>query len=299
MKKLLMMVSNQRGSTMVMVAISITVLLGAAAMVVDVGRMYHEKSTLQNAVDAAALAGAQELITSRNKATTVAGTYAEENGYPVSYCDIRTGVDTIQVSQETKVPMTFAKVFGMKNAKVSASAKAKIGPVWPTKGITPLAIEYTAVPHQTELKCSNTGVLSGNCGFLDIGSNGAKGLANNIINGVEIPQGTKTVQTEPGQMWGPVKGAFQTLIDNDAGKAHCQSATSADQSCDRMIILPLIKSWDGVNGKSSVEIVGFASYWLDRVDEPKRIVGKFKKMITSGEIDGSQTGNVYGVKLIK
>ncbi|WP_270181369.1 Tad domain-containing protein [Alkalihalobacillus sp. CinArs1] len=299
MKRIFKLLLNESGGTMAMVAVSITVLLGAAAMVVDVGRLYHEKSTLQNAVDAAALAGAQELLTSRSKATLVAGSYANKNGYPVSYCDVRTGADTIHVSQATNVPMTFAKVLGIKDAKVSASAKAKVGPVWPTKGITPIALEYTAVPHQTELKCSNPGEKNGNCGYLDIGSNGAQGLANNIINGVEIPKGTKTVQTEPGQKWGPVKSAFQTLIDNDAGKAHCQSATSADASCDRMIIIPLIKSWDGVNGKSTVEIVGFASYWVDRIDEPKRIVGKFKKMITSGEIDGSQTGNVYGVKLIK
>ena len=96
-----------------------------------------------------------------------------------------------------------------------------------------------------------------------------------------------------------MKNAFQTLIDNDATKPHCQSAATADKSCDRIIIIPLIKTWAGVNGKSLVEIVGFASYWLERVEDDKQIVGKFKETVSSGEIGGSGPGNVYGVKLVE
>ena len=44
-----------------MVALLLGVLLGFAALVVDVGMMYTEKAKLQNAADAAALAGAQNL----------------------------------------------------------------------------------------------------------------------------------------------------------------------------------------------------------------------------------------------
>ncbi|WP_394173035.1 pilus assembly protein TadG-related protein [Guptibacillus hwajinpoensis] len=299
MKALRSLLKSERGNVAVMFAISMTVLLGATAMVVDIGRLYHEKRILQNAMDASALAGAQGLLTSQASASTLAKEYADKNAFPIGSGDLTITSQSIKVAKESTVPMTFARIFGIQQASVSASAKAEVGLLKSVKRITPITIEYTAIPHETQLKCGNPGENKGNCGYLDINSNGASGLATNIINGVELAPGTKFVQTEPGQKWGPVKNAFQTLIDNDATKSHCQSAATADKSCDRIIIIPLIKTWAGVNGKSLVEIVGFASYWLERVEDDKQIVGKFKETVSSGEIGGSGPGNVYGVKLVE
>ena len=299
MKALRSLLKSERGNVAVMFAISMTVLLGATAMVVDIGRLYHEKRILQNAMDASALAGAQGLLTSQARASTLAKEYADKNAFPIGSGDLTITSQSIKVAKESTVPMTFARILAIQQASVSASAKAEVGLLKSVKRITPITIEYTAIPHETQLKCDNPGKNKGNCGYLDINSNGASGLATNIINGVELAPGTKFVQTEPGQKWGPVKNAFQTLIDNDATKPHCQSAATADKSCDRIIIIPLIKTWAGVNGKSLVEIVGFASYWLERVEDDKQIVGKFKETVSSGEIGGSGPGNVYGVKLVE
>lgn len=53
--------SRQRGAFMVMMAILVVVLIGIAALVLDVGRVLALRAEMQNAVDAAALAGAVEL----------------------------------------------------------------------------------------------------------------------------------------------------------------------------------------------------------------------------------------------
>jgi hypothetical protein len=52
---------NQRGVAAIMVALAITVLLGMAALAVDIGYRNVAQNELQNIVDAAALAGAGEL----------------------------------------------------------------------------------------------------------------------------------------------------------------------------------------------------------------------------------------------
>jgi hypothetical protein len=52
---------NQRGATIVVIAIVITVLLGFVALAIDVGYLAVTKNELQNIADAAALAGAGEL----------------------------------------------------------------------------------------------------------------------------------------------------------------------------------------------------------------------------------------------
>ncbi len=53
---------RQRGQALVLVALSIVVILGLAALAFDFGRFYSEKRFLQNAADAAALAAANSLI---------------------------------------------------------------------------------------------------------------------------------------------------------------------------------------------------------------------------------------------
>ena len=52
---------RERGAVMVVVAILIVVLIGIAALVIDLGKMYKTRNELQNASDSAALAGASGL----------------------------------------------------------------------------------------------------------------------------------------------------------------------------------------------------------------------------------------------
>lgn len=53
--------NRQGGAVAVMVGISMVVLIGFLAMVIDLGRLYVARAGLQNAADAAALSGAKEL----------------------------------------------------------------------------------------------------------------------------------------------------------------------------------------------------------------------------------------------
>ncbi len=48
----------QRGTTAVLVVVTIPVLLGMAALTIDVGYIYNLRAQVQNTADAAALAGA-------------------------------------------------------------------------------------------------------------------------------------------------------------------------------------------------------------------------------------------------
>ncbi len=51
----------REGGVAVMVALSITVLVGSAALALDLGRLYNAVTELENAADAAALAAASQL----------------------------------------------------------------------------------------------------------------------------------------------------------------------------------------------------------------------------------------------
>src|SRR4051794_6168677 len=141
-----MPVNDERGAVAVMVAISLTVLLGVGALVLDVGALYVERRELQNGADAAALAIAEDCareLDGCDDPTSVATTYADDNAEDgVSNVDdvdldLHTREVTVATSTKTKdgdkVKFGFARVFGLDGSKVSAAATATGG--GPRRGV--------------------------------------------------------------------------------------------------------------------------------------------------------------------
>lgn len=70
---------NEQGAVAVVVAISLTVLMAAAAVGVDLARLVYERGALQNALDAAATAAVQKLPTNALQAVIDAKVFASNN----------------------------------------------------------------------------------------------------------------------------------------------------------------------------------------------------------------------------
>ncbi|MDQ6600273.1 pilus assembly protein [Bacillus salipaludis] len=309
----LLKLRDESGAALVIVAISMVALLGLTALVIDGGRLYLEKSKLQKAVDAAVLAGAQGLTTNQARAIENAEDVSQKNGYPLIKDNLTLTNDSIKAVKQINVPLTFARVLGINTADVSATAKAIIAPLKSAKGIAPIAVEKSAVPDKTNITCGNVENESGknspgNCGFLDIDGNGAPDVEDGIKNGSKkmVSIGDK-VSTETGDMNGPIKKAVETdsdsLINSDKDKDWCQSAATADNTCKRVIYIAIIDSWESINGKKQVEILGFAPFWVKEYDSQgknKSIVGQFINSVTAGEIGESGSYNyLKGVKLVE
>jgi Flp pilus assembly protein TadG len=79
---------GEGGQTLVLFALMLAVLVVFVVMVVDVGMFMEQRRHAQNVVDAAALAGAQELPDSPAAAATLAKQYADLNGYDSSKLQI-------------------------------------------------------------------------------------------------------------------------------------------------------------------------------------------------------------------
>ncbi len=120
--------SSNKGTAAVITAVMMTAILGFSALVVDIGSVSLEKNKLQNAVDAAVLAAAQDL-TDTSAATATANEYLADNGFEdavinVSFTDAnrQVTVEAIQV-----VSYSFARILGFDSADVKASATAQKG----------------------------------------------------------------------------------------------------------------------------------------------------------------------------
>ena len=75
---------RDRGQTLGVFALMLTVMVGFVALTVDVGLAFLERRQMQNAVDAAALAAAQDLTVGQSNeiAEATAYDYMDRNGYP-------------------------------------------------------------------------------------------------------------------------------------------------------------------------------------------------------------------------
>jgi Flp pilus assembly protein TadG len=137
--------SDQRGQVLVLTVVSLTVLIGMAALVLDVGHWYRAKRDLQAIADAAALAGAQALPESTGQATAIAIQYAKDNGGPtpaVTFSSKYIANDTIFVEVTRQEPGFFAKLFNVDSVDVGARAKARNGVLAAAQYAAPFAVDY-------------------------------------------------------------------------------------------------------------------------------------------------------------
>jgi hypothetical protein len=301
MKRLIKLLNlrEESGSALVIVAISMVALLGFTALAIDGGRLYSDKSQLQKTLDAAVLAGAQGLKTGESEAIANAIEVSQKNGFPLTESDLTVTSDSIKATKQINTPLTFAKVLGINNADVGATAKAIIAPLIRANGVAPIAIEEDQVPDGTALTCFNTGQNQGNCGFLALEGTGAPTLAEAIKNGSTYTVNSEVpIDTEPGEKWGPVRDAINYLIESDKDKPHCQDPATADYQCKRIIYVVIIDSWEDIEGRDSVNVTGLAAYWIEGFNN-KTLIGQFIERFEPGELGDTTIGTLFGVKLVE
>ncbi|WP_249869046.1 pilus assembly protein TadG-related protein [Oceanobacillus saliphilus] len=324
MRKRKAIVRDQDGVAMILVALCLFIFVGFTAIVVDAGGLYFEKSRLQKALDAAVLGGAQVLTISEAKAEEVAVELATKNDFPVSLDEVETGSTFIQIHKTVNKDLTFARVLGFNDAAVAATARAEImNSLDSGDDIVPIGIEqgaciegeeaeeeedcerweYVAGESYTMHFQPGKNSVKGNFGFLDVESNG-KNLRDDIENGVTLH--TDEVLTKTGFSWGQVSKGFDDRVKADKDKDHCQpnedGSVTADNSCSRVITVPIIETYEEVEGKSTVKIIGFAAFYVEKVIDDgndRRIIGKFIDFVRGGEFaEGGKDFGISGVKLV-
>lgn len=135
---------SERGQAAVLTVIFLVALLGALALVLDVGSWFREQRGTQAAADAAVLAGAQELPESTGSASAFAAEYLAANGGGAgefSFSTTRVANDTIRVKLTRQAPGLFAKLFGIDSVEVNAKASARAGSVDQARYAAPIAVD--------------------------------------------------------------------------------------------------------------------------------------------------------------
>lgn len=117
-------VRKEDGQTLILIALMMVVLLGFAALVIDVGRLYVAKREMQNAADAGALAGAQDLPDADAAKGTAVDYAKDKNGADsaVAVTPYKGEANKIEVTTTKNVSYTFARILGFTDTDVFARA---------------------------------------------------------------------------------------------------------------------------------------------------------------------------------
>jgi len=294
---------EEKGATIVIVALCMTVMIGFAALIVDVGNLYLNKTRLVNMADAAALAGVQDLPGNPQSAVASAHSYATQNGHnsDVVGVTLSNNNTVVTVNVTRTVPFFFAKIFEMTSANVGARAVAAIKPITEISGVVPFGVaqQQFIYGNPYTLKGGAGDGYNGNYGALALGGNGANVYRGNIEDGYSgLLSIGAWVDTEPGVMSGPTGNGVDYRISLDPNATFA----TVQKGSPRILVVPIIDFLD-VNGRGEVQIVGFAAFFLEGVGgngKDNYVTGKFIQMFMPGDISTGATGyGLYGAALIE
>jgi Flp pilus assembly protein TadG len=327
---------EQKGQVAVIVTILIVCLLGAVALVIDVGSLYQKRGFFQNVADASALAGVQELPENTDAAVLAAVDYAARNNVDIIYdCRDYTSEDieisstlstndtmTVTLSNR-EAPLYFAKIFGQDTVSLGAFATAMVGEPIQLYYVVPwLAIIPEGTTWEEYLDPGTEKIIYGDpdeSDFLAWDSTDSPGqwlsrYRDRIINGysepleegdtiyariINISQTVHATEDRVG-IWNP----FDDLV------TYIESIIKLAENDTQFVIVPVsyeIEVPHHANDKWSeeVEIIAFAPFVLTGIEghgSNTRVLGRFihqAVIVTSGDIKAFGQAGIKAIRLIR
>ena len=265
---------RERGAISVMVAVLMVTLLGFAALVVDVGMLYAERTQLRNGADAAALAIAQKCARNIYDAdctatSPLARDLANKNaGDGLSsvkslLLDKTAGKVTVTAGAQeagrepNHVSLFFARALGFSAAEVTGSSTAQWGS--PAAGTTAFPLAFSI--------CQVQGRVDGGLQLLQNHGNGANPGCNYGPSGATVAGGFGWLPNDSGICGG--------LIDLAVSEGGSDPGNSSPGACDAtlqswandisagrdvVVLLPVFNKVTGTGAGSVYGLTSFAAY---------------------------------------
>ena len=297
--------NNERGQSMVLTVVFMVVLLGFAALVIDVGSWYRAHRSAQATADASALAGAA-VLPDTAAASALANQYATKNGGSsgtggapqITFTQSDYEMDTIKVKVTRPSPGFFARVFGSKfmNVTVSGSATARAYNVQGIRnGIAPITVNYkhpllncTRGQHPT---CIPTFGTPTQLTLEDIHTSGGKdaagsfGLINlNGVGGGNVGAGTLADWLLNGYQDHDLEiGKYDSAPG--ANFNNSQFTSALDQQIGHELLFPVYRLLKGPGSNAMYDIIGWVGFVIDSYSNSGStgvINGHFTRYTTDG-----------------
>ena len=309
---------NQKGQSMVMALVFLTVMMGMSALVLDVGSWYRAHRAAQSTADASALAAAQGLPDTA-VATALANEYAGKNsgsspgvgGPQITFSQQGFETDTVQVTVTRPHPGFFSKVFGLDSVNVTGRATARAWNVQSVRGVAPITVNYkhpvlnctrganpTCAPNfeqpttleLEDIHSPGSKDAAGSFGLINLnqaddGNIGAGTLADWLINGYPDMLSPGNYNSAP-----------------SANFNNSQFTSALDQQIGNELLFPVYRILRGPGANAVYQIIGWVGFVIDRYDtsgSDGTIWGHFTRFTTDGVPAENGGGGAEGLGVHK
>jgi hypothetical protein len=265
--------NGERGAVAVITAFSLVVLLGFAALAIDVGMLYQERTELQSGADAAAVAIAQDCAvgriacdTPKDTAQGLANANAKDGAAAVVETSVSMAKQTVGVRLATgdksgvgSLSLAFARVLGMNSAKVGAVSGAR----WSGIKAGPVALPVAFAQCEVTAKFTNGDVV------IDMQDNknstacpsGATGSAGGFgwykaTEGDKDPACQKTVTT-PGTVYADTGANFPKGCQDVLDQIEDEIESGAS---GKIILFPVYGTATGTGAGGQYPLTGWVAF---------------------------------------
>ena len=272
--------SDESGAVIVMVALSMVMLFGFLAIVVDFGRVYTERRELQNGADAAALAVARDCASGGcldgYDPYIIAETYADANASDdlawVDDVTIDFGAQTVKVHTATEDPggdhhfdMVFAQLIGYDGLTVDAEATVAWGA---PDGLATLPITFSlcewnnfTAPFFPWDEWSPSS-LPGEGSLVTLFFHGDTEVCHDSPSGADLPGGFGWLDTPSGTCETEVFTDDWVPDDPGASPSTGCSASVMENLVGTVVLIPYFDEFVGTGAGAEYHIAGFGAFYL-------------------------------------
>jgi len=286
---------SDRGQATVLTLVFLVVLLGMAALVLDIGSWYRADRATQSTADAAALAGAQALPSSPTNANTLSLQYVTKNGGgspSVTFSTKYLTNDTVKVNVTKPAQGIFTKLFGVRTVTVGSHASARASLMDQAKYVAPIGVNILNPKLKGTSTCPCFG--STNLTVLPLGKTGAPG-AFDLLNIDSSHGGTGPSILADWILHG--YDGYLSLGDyfSDAGakwnSSQVQDALNARDNTE--LLFPVYDTIKGSGAGAQYHVIAWVGFHMTAHEEhgsTGSITGWFTEVVWTGIASTSATG---------
>lgn len=257
---------SRRGAVMVLLAAGITMLVGMGSLVCDVGLAFAQRTRMQMAADAAALAAARHLAGAPGSVRDEAVAVARLNGSSIApeAVAIDAANHEVTVAWKERTGFVLAPVFerlGV-DVHVSSTARMEAAPPDDAPPVVPFLVREETPPEVITTIKYGPCDMPGNFGAGAIDGVGANVYKTTIVKGAKTTVSAGMfVYTETGDMVGPTDQGVASRIGSDATP---YEAAKAGTKTPRLVTVPLVRGsdFDDLNGRKPIMVRGTARFYL-------------------------------------
>ena len=278
---------EQRGAVLVLVSLALVALVVMLALAIDGGYAYAQRRRMQNAADAAAMAGARTRALGGNDAQVEAAItqYATANGADGTNWTCPDG-QTVRVTAWRVFPTFFAGIAGLPQMTASATAEASMQYLSAASDLLPMVVKIdNFVIGQTYQLWENSLEAPGNYGWVDWDGVpvGDQELAYNILH--------------------PSNSGYWEIGNLIPGAPGVKEGSSVEEALSTWIgqhvTIPFYDLIIGTGANTKYRVAGFGEFVLDGYNfgsSVKYVVGHFIRWVEQGPGGGPNRG-LASVKL--